>query len=178
MSVSPIYISLGRAKPDHVLPSFIENGAPPHLLGRAAPAACSVAADVTSVSENAPPGASLRVGIPMPTRRRSPRYGRIWSVSRHILILVGRAVKLFPSQPAGGHQDHQHQCRELWWWEPARGSHLPGFSSGRCAPCPSASVAPDSSSRPSRLRRRGNLLFCPSIHLSEPHGSDMQMLSI
>ena len=29
----PYLYLLGRAKPDHVLPSFIENGAPPHLLG-------------------------------------------------------------------------------------------------------------------------------------------------
>ena len=36
----------GRAKPDHVLPSFIENGAPPHLFGRGAPAACSDVAGV------------------------------------------------------------------------------------------------------------------------------------
>lgn len=48
MSVLPIYISLGRAKPDHVLPSFIENGAPPHLLGRGAPAACSAVASLAS----------------------------------------------------------------------------------------------------------------------------------
>ena len=46
MSVPPIYISWGRAKPDHVLPSFIENGAPPHLFGRGAPAACSDVAGV------------------------------------------------------------------------------------------------------------------------------------
>ena len=41
-------MSLGRAKPDHVLPSFIENGAPPHLLGRGAPAACSAVASLAS----------------------------------------------------------------------------------------------------------------------------------
>ena len=41
----------GRAKPDHVLPSFIENGAPPHLLGRGAPAACSAVALFASSSE-------------------------------------------------------------------------------------------------------------------------------
>lgn len=43
---SPYLYLLGRAKPDHVLPSFIENGAPPHLLGRGAPAACSAVAGV------------------------------------------------------------------------------------------------------------------------------------
>ena len=47
----PIYIFWGRAKPDHVLPSFIENGAPPHLLGRGAPAACSAVALFASSSE-------------------------------------------------------------------------------------------------------------------------------
>ena len=50
MSVSPIYIS-GEAKPDHVLPSFIENGAPPHLLERSAPAAYSAVALFASSSE-------------------------------------------------------------------------------------------------------------------------------
>ena len=47
----PYLYLLGRAKPDHVLPSFIENGAPPHLLGRGAPAACSAVALFASSSE-------------------------------------------------------------------------------------------------------------------------------